>query len=180
MSRSGRLRGRQLEVVIRCLRLITWNATRLGSRILEQATALARREPDLIALQEVTRRTLRLWRSAFQFMGPVHARRRWTKQPRDRQPPQRQRDRLERCVRTPQRRGSLRGKRDPAGGEGRDRERAAGDPVVSEPDGELAELEATEHEHVETSTVGTRDAGSAAGVRASVRTRARSRTRTSR
>jgi exonuclease III len=58
----------------RCLRLITWNVARRSSRIVEQATALAAREPDLVALQEVTRRTLPVWRSAFEFMGLGHMR----------------------------------------------------------------------------------------------------------
>lgn len=60
--------------MIHRLRLITWNVARRGSRIVEQATALASREPDVIALQEVTRRTLPIWRSAFQLMGLVHVR----------------------------------------------------------------------------------------------------------
>jgi endonuclease/exonuclease/phosphatase family metal-dependent hydrolase len=54
--------------------LITWNVARRASRIVEQATALAAREPDVVALQEVTRRTLPLWRSAFGFMGLVNVR----------------------------------------------------------------------------------------------------------
>lgn len=58
----------------RCLRLITWNVARRVSRIVEQATALAVREPDVVALQEVTRRTLPVWRSAFEFMGLAHVR----------------------------------------------------------------------------------------------------------
>lgn len=58
----------------RCLRLITWNVARRASRIVEQATALALREPDVVALQEVTRRTLPVWRSAFEFMGLIHIR----------------------------------------------------------------------------------------------------------
>ena len=58
----------------RCLRLITWNVARRVTRIVEQATALAVREPDVVALQEVTRRTLPLWRSAFEFMGLGHVR----------------------------------------------------------------------------------------------------------
>jgi exonuclease III len=58
----------------RCLRLITWNVARRVSRIVEQATALAAREPDVVALQEVTRRTAPLWRSAFGFMGLSHVR----------------------------------------------------------------------------------------------------------
>lgn len=54
--------------------MVTWNVARRSSRIVEQATALALREPDIVALQEVTRRTLPLWRSAFGFMGLVHIR----------------------------------------------------------------------------------------------------------
>jgi exonuclease III len=56
------------------LRLITWNVARRASRIVEQATALASRGPDVVALQEVTRRTLPVWRSAFELMGLVHIR----------------------------------------------------------------------------------------------------------
>lgn len=58
----------------RCLRLVTWNVARRSSRIVEQATALAGREPDVVALQEVTRRTAPLWRGAFALMGLVHVR----------------------------------------------------------------------------------------------------------
>jgi endonuclease/exonuclease/phosphatase family metal-dependent hydrolase len=54
--------------------LVTWNVARRGSRIVEQATALAMREPDVVALQEVTRRTAPLWRSAFELIGLVHVR----------------------------------------------------------------------------------------------------------
>jgi hypothetical protein len=54
---------------IRCLRLVTWNIARRSSRIVEQATALASREPDVVALQEVTRRTTPVWRSLC-FHGP--------------------------------------------------------------------------------------------------------------
>jgi endonuclease/exonuclease/phosphatase family metal-dependent hydrolase len=39
-----------------------------------QATVLARREADVVALQEVTRRTVRLWRRAFELMGLPHIR----------------------------------------------------------------------------------------------------------
>jgi exodeoxyribonuclease III len=56
------------------LRVITWNVARRGSRIVEQATVLAAREPDIVALQEVTRRTVTLWRRAFELMGLVHVR----------------------------------------------------------------------------------------------------------
>ena len=51
------------------VRLITWNVARRSSRIVEQATVLAGREPDVVALQEVTRRTLPLWRRAFELLG---------------------------------------------------------------------------------------------------------------
>jgi exonuclease III len=54
--------------------LITWNVARRTTRLVEQATALAAREPDLVALQEVTRKTLPLWRHAFELMGLSHVR----------------------------------------------------------------------------------------------------------
>lgn len=56
------------------LRLITWNVARRRSGLVEQATALARREPGVVALQEVTRQTLALWRRAFALMGLGHVR----------------------------------------------------------------------------------------------------------
>lgn len=56
------------------LRLITWNVARRASRLAEQAGALARRDPDCVALQEVTRRTLPLWTRAFELMGLPHVR----------------------------------------------------------------------------------------------------------
>lgn len=56
------------------LRVVTWNVARRSSRLVEQATALALREPDVVALQEVTRRTAALWRSAFEMMGLPHVR----------------------------------------------------------------------------------------------------------
>ncbi|MBV9535167.1 MAG: endonuclease/exonuclease/phosphatase family protein [Solirubrobacterales bacterium] len=56
------------------IRLITWNVARRTSRLLDQATALAEREPDVVALQEVTRQTLPLWRHAFELMGLAHIR----------------------------------------------------------------------------------------------------------
>lgn len=42
--------------------------------IAEQAAALAEREPDIAALQEVTRRTIPLWRRAFKAIGLSHVR----------------------------------------------------------------------------------------------------------
>ncbi|MBV8999738.1 MAG: endonuclease/exonuclease/phosphatase family protein, partial [Solirubrobacterales bacterium] len=56
------------------IRLITWNVARRTTRLVDQATALAEREPDVVALQEVTRKTLPLWRHAFELMGLSHVR----------------------------------------------------------------------------------------------------------
>jgi exonuclease III len=56
------------------LRVITWNVARRASRIVEQATALAERRPDVVALQEVTARTEALWQHAFALMGLAHVR----------------------------------------------------------------------------------------------------------
>ncbi len=42
--------------------------------IAEQAAALAGREPDIVALQEVTRRTIPMWRRAFEVIGLPHVR----------------------------------------------------------------------------------------------------------
>lgn len=56
------------------LRVITWNVARRRSRIVAQATALATRRPDVIALQEVTRRTAPSWRGALELLGLVHVR----------------------------------------------------------------------------------------------------------
>jgi endonuclease/exonuclease/phosphatase family metal-dependent hydrolase len=56
------------------VRLITWNVARRASRLVDQAVAVAAREPDVVALQEVTRRTLSPWRRAFELMGLTHIR----------------------------------------------------------------------------------------------------------
>ena len=56
------------------IRLITWNVARRASRLPEQATAVAGRKPDVVALQEVTRRTTSLWCRAFELMGLTHVR----------------------------------------------------------------------------------------------------------
>ncbi|MDQ6819362.1 MAG: endonuclease/exonuclease/phosphatase family protein [Actinomycetota bacterium] len=58
----------------RLLRLVTWNVARRTAVIAEQAMALAEREPDVAALQEVTRRTAPLWRRAFEVIGLSHVR----------------------------------------------------------------------------------------------------------
>jgi exonuclease III len=54
---------------LRVVRLITWNVARRASRLVDQATAVAARQPDIVGLQEVTRRTLSLWLRAFELMG---------------------------------------------------------------------------------------------------------------
>jgi exodeoxyribonuclease-3 len=56
------------------VRLITWNVNRRVSVLAGQAAALATREPDVVALQEVTARTWPLWRAALQAIGLPHAR----------------------------------------------------------------------------------------------------------
>jgi len=54
------------------VRLITWNVAGRTKRLAEQAKAVAAREPDIVALQEVTRRTRPLWTRAFELMGITH------------------------------------------------------------------------------------------------------------
>jgi exonuclease III len=56
------------------MRIVSWNVARRSSRLAEQAAALARREPDVVALQEVTARTLPLWRAALETIGMGHVR----------------------------------------------------------------------------------------------------------
>ena len=62
------------DTCARRVRLVTWNVARRRSRLVEQATALAGRAPDVVALQEVTRQTLPFWRRAFVLMGLEHVR----------------------------------------------------------------------------------------------------------
>lgn len=54
------------------MRIVTWNVARRHSRLAEQAAALAHRKPDVVALQEITARTLPLWRAAFATLGLSH------------------------------------------------------------------------------------------------------------
>jgi len=54
------------------VRLITWNVAGRSQRLPEQASAIAARKPDIVALQEVTRRTRPLWDRAFELMGLTH------------------------------------------------------------------------------------------------------------
>jgi exodeoxyribonuclease III len=56
------------------MRVITWNVARRSTRLAEQAAALAAREPDVVALQEITDRTLRLWRAVLARIGLPHVR----------------------------------------------------------------------------------------------------------
>ena len=56
------------------MRVITWNVARRSSRLAEQAAALAGREPDVVALQEITERTLPLWRAVLARIGLPHVR----------------------------------------------------------------------------------------------------------
>jgi exonuclease III len=53
--------------------VITWNVARRVTRLAEQAAALGERAPDVVALQEVTTRTVPLWREAFAAIGLPHA-----------------------------------------------------------------------------------------------------------
>jgi exonuclease III len=56
------------------IRIVSWNVARRSERLAEQATAVAGREPDVLALQEVTARTLPLWRAACETIGLPHVR----------------------------------------------------------------------------------------------------------
>jgi exonuclease III len=55
------------------VRVITWNVNRRVSVLAGQAAAVAGREPDVVALQEVTARTWPLWRAALETIGLPHA-----------------------------------------------------------------------------------------------------------
>jgi exonuclease III len=56
------------------MRVVSWNVARRSSRLAEQAAALAGRDPDVVALQELTKRTLPLWRAALETIGINHVR----------------------------------------------------------------------------------------------------------
>src|SRR3954453_12547892 len=56
------------------MRVITWNVSRGSSTLVDQAAALAAREPGVVALQEITERTLPLWRAALVHIGLPHVR----------------------------------------------------------------------------------------------------------
>ena len=54
------------------MRLLSWNVARRVTRLHEQAAAIAGRSVDVLALQEVTRRTLPIWREACAQLGLTH------------------------------------------------------------------------------------------------------------
>jgi|SRR5215212_7428859 len=54
------------------MRLVTWNVAGRVRRLAEQAEVLAAAGPDVVALQEVTARTLPLWREALAAAGLSH------------------------------------------------------------------------------------------------------------
>jgi exodeoxyribonuclease III len=54
------------------VRLITWNVARRIARLGDQAAALASRDPDVVALQEVTARGHGLWLEALARIGLPH------------------------------------------------------------------------------------------------------------
>jgi exodeoxyribonuclease-3 len=54
------------------LRLVSWNVARRVERLAEQAAVVAEREPDVVALQEVTARTWPLWEAALGLAGLGH------------------------------------------------------------------------------------------------------------
>jgi exonuclease III len=54
------------------VRLITWNVARRVQALDAQAAALGEREPDVVALQEVTARTLPPWEAACAAIGLPH------------------------------------------------------------------------------------------------------------
>jgi exonuclease III len=54
------------------VRLITWNVARRVQALAAQAAAVGERQPDVLALQEVTARTLPLWEVACATLGLRH------------------------------------------------------------------------------------------------------------
>jgi exonuclease III len=64
------------------VRLISWNVNRRTSVLADQAHALAEREPDIVALQEITARSRDLWAAAFATIGLPHVVWSWPPRPR--------------------------------------------------------------------------------------------------
>jgi exonuclease III len=56
------------------VRLISWNVARRAQALVGQAAAAGAREPDVLALQEVTARTRPLWAAACATLGLPHVR----------------------------------------------------------------------------------------------------------
>jgi exonuclease III len=54
------------------MRLLSWNVARRVTRLQEQSAAIADRSVDVLALQEVTKRTLPIWREACVQLGLPH------------------------------------------------------------------------------------------------------------
>lgn len=54
------------------MRLLTWNVAGRVARLPEQVSAVGAVAPDVVALQEVTKRTLPLWREALRGLGLPH------------------------------------------------------------------------------------------------------------
>jgi exonuclease III len=55
------------------LRILSWNVARRVGALTKQAESVAARKPDAVALQEITARTLPLWRAALAEAGLAHA-----------------------------------------------------------------------------------------------------------
>jgi exodeoxyribonuclease-3 len=83
------------------VRLITWNVNRRVGLLAAQAAALAGREPDVVALQEVTARSWPLWRAALATIGLPHAVCSLDGADRDRQPIARRRTGVVLAARAP-------------------------------------------------------------------------------
>ena len=83
------------------IRILTWNVARRTSRLLEQATALAARDVDLLALQEVTPQTLPYWRAACHTLGLRHVAASLDQAQADREPAARRRTGVLLASRTP-------------------------------------------------------------------------------
>jgi exodeoxyribonuclease-3 len=61
-----------LTAFLSAVRLLSWNVARRVTRLSEQAAVAAQRTPDVLALQEVTTRTLPMWRRACVTIGLPH------------------------------------------------------------------------------------------------------------
>jgi exonuclease III len=68
------------------VRLITWNVARRLQALPDQAAVLAGREPDVVALQEVTANTSTFWRAALPRIGLPHVAFTLEGAPREREP----------------------------------------------------------------------------------------------